>query len=604
MKNITYLLVLLTFCLGIGCQKLDREINTSLSRDLIDISYPNKSREIAALYSGLPDGMLYIDGSAMMASATDEAEHTFERHSVQSFNNGSWNSNNQPDPVWARYFRQIRLCNQALVSFDKVDLNGSKNDPSASSQALYIAQLAELKRWGFEARFLRAYYYFELVKRYGGVPLLKESLSLETDFNAIQRNTLKECIDFIVAECDAAEPQLPPYAPLANYDAAAIGRRATKYAAMALKSRVLLYAASDLFNTPTWANGFSKPELISLNGVPRSQRWQAAADAAKRLIDTTAKYGVVLHNNYQQLFIANNFSRGENFLMTNPTANNTFERNNNPISFPGSSGLTTPTQNLVDAYEFKFGTGATATSVAFNWNNLAHVDNIYNFSTPTATSLTRDPRLRFNVTTNGIATTSPQIPYGVQFGTPAKFVQTYNGGLDGQPIANATKTGYYMRKYIQEGLDLGNNNTGIHNWVLFRLGEVYLNYAEALNEVSPGDARIAQYINLIRNRATVVMPPLQNGLNQLQMRQSIRNERRIELAFEDHRFWDLRRWMDEASLKTDIYGVNITGNSRATFVHTPFIVEKRVFDASKMYLYPIPFSEINVGKGIIQNPNW
>ncbi|OAQ38978.1 hypothetical protein A5893_13145 [Pedobacter psychrophilus] len=603
MKNFKYLSIFLVFFLGIGCQKLDIEIDTSLSRDLIDSSYPNKSREIAALYGALPDGMLYIAGNGMMASATDEAEHTFERHPLQSFNNGSWNPINVPDDVWSRYYRQIRLCNQALISFDKVDLDGSKNDPSSSSQALYIAQLAEVKRWEFEARFLRAYYYFELVKRYGGVPLLKESLSLETDFSTIKRNSLQECIDFIVAECEASEPQLPPYSSLANYPPAEIGRRATKYAAMALKSRVLLYAASDLFNMPTWAGGYANPELISLTGGSRTQRWQAAADAAKRLIDTTDKYAVALHGNYQELFIANNFNRSENFLLTNAGANNTFERNNNPVGFPNANGLTTPTQNLVDAYEIKVGTGTTATSVAFDWNNPNHVSNIYNFSNPNATSLTRDPRLRFNVATNGIATTGPQIPYGLTFGTPARFVQTFVGGLDAQPIANATKTGYYTRKYIQEGLNIINNNTGIHSWVLFRLGEVYLNYAEALNEVSPGDPRITQYLNLVRARANVAMPPI-STLPQLAMRTRIRNERRVELAFEDHRFWDLRRWMDETTLKANITGVNITGNTRATFVHTPIVVESRVFDATKMYLYPLPFSEVNVAKGLVQNPNW
>ncbi|MFC3562805.1 RagB/SusD family nutrient uptake outer membrane protein [Pedobacter jamesrossensis] len=150
----------------------------------------------------------------------------------------------------------------------------------------------------------------------------------------------------------------------------------------------------------------------------------------------------------------------------------------------------------------------------------------------------------------------------------------------------------------------------LYNWVLFRLSEVYLNYAEALNEYSPGNPDIAKYVNLVRSRGSgvvatspVSMPPLPNGLSQLDMRARIRNERKVELAFEDHRYWDLRRWMDETNLKADVLGVNITGTTRNTFAHSKIKVEGRFFNA-KMYLYPIAYTELTVARGLVQNPLW
>ncbi|TCC88683.1 RagB/SusD family nutrient uptake outer membrane protein [Pedobacter frigiditerrae] len=614
MKNIKYLIALCAVFMTFSCQKLDREISTSIGRDLVDKVYINKSREIANLYTGLPDGMFYM-GNAMMASATDEAEHTDRNASVQSFNTGGVNTVNNPDDVWFKYYRMIRAANQALVSLDKIDLNYLKNNPNAAAQTEFATKSAEIKRWEFEARVLRAYYYFELVKRYGGVPLVKESLSLvDTDFSQIPRASLDECIKFIVNECDVSAPQLPPYADLTAYDASLIGRRVNKYTAMALKSRMLLYAASDLFNNPSWAGGYSKPEFISLSGVPRAKRWEDAANAAKSLIDVATANGVGLNPNYRDLFLLNNFNIGEVFLTVNTsTASNQFERNNYPVGYPSGGGLTTPTQNLVDAYEVKTGTGVTtATSTEFDWANATHVTNIYNFIAPAstvATSVTRDPRLNYNIVTNGIANT-PTNSYGVTFGTTARFVQTYINGLDAAPKANASRTGYYIRKYVQEGLNLSNNNTAVHNWVLFRLSEVYLNYAEALNEYNPGNADIAKYVNLVRSRGSgvtatspVSMPPLPVGLSQSAMQARIRNERRVELAFEDHRYWDLRRWMDETNLKADVLGVSITGNTRNTFVHNKVKVEERVF-SSKMYFYPIAYSELTVAKGLVQNPLW
>ena len=205
----------------------------------------------------------------------------------------------------------------------------------------------------------------------------------------------------------------------------------------------------------------------------------------------------------------------------------------------------------------------------------------------------RDPRLDYTVVTNNAT-----------FGTPSRKVESWTGGQDGKPITFATNTGYYLWKYQIESLNLNAGNTGVHSWIIFRLPEMYLNYAEALNEYSPGHPDIKKYVDLVRARTGVAMPGLPAGLNQADMRERIRNERRVEFAFEDHRFWDVRRWMQAPTyFATPLRGMNIDKNANGTFTYTPITVEPRVFDA-KMYLYPIPLSEISVAKGIVQNPLW
>ncbi len=595
-KNIFNLMVAAMFTLA-GCQKLDREIITTISPAQFNSNYGLVNGLLNSVYAELPDGTLYINGNAMYASATDEAEFTTDPHPVQLFNTGSWNAINNPDngsngttnantTIWAQYYRGIRKANQLIVSTNNINSDYYKLDPSVSGQANYVTQINTIKRWTYEARFLRAYFYFELVKRYGGVPLLNQSLPITADISQVKRNSLSDCINFISSECDSASVQLPPYPALSAYSATDLGR-ATKYAALALKSRVLLYAASDLFNTTSWAGGYAHPELISLPAGDRNARWKAASDAAKACIDALGS--PTLTTGYKALFNTNN--NAEILFERSTAANNTFERVNSPIGFSLGQSGNTPSQDLVDAYEVRMGTGSSATSVPFDWTNATHVANIYNFSTTSAVG--RDPRLGFTVVTNGSA-----------FGTPSRTVQTYTGGLDALPIINATKTGYYLRKYQLESLNLSTGQTGVHSWIIFRVPEMYLNYAEALNEWSPGNTDINKYVNLVRNRTGVAMPALPLGLSQTDMRTRIRNEERVEFAFEDHRAWDTRRWMiAPATLGAPLRGVTITQTSPGAFSYLPFVVENRVFTPN-MYLYPLPQSEIIITPALFQNPLW
>jgi hypothetical protein len=427
----------------------------------------------------------------------------------------------------------------------------------------------------YEARFLRAFFYFELAKRYGGVPL-DTTILTSAEANSISRASYDDVVKFIVRECDSAIAKLPVSYASTVFISGETGR-ATKGAAMALKARTLLYAASPLHN-PT--NDASK--------------WVAAANAAKALIDQ-------LGANYTPLraytSVVNSISSSANkelILEVRSATSSTFESANTAIGFIGGNTGTCPTQNLVDAYEMK------QTGLGIN-----EAGSGYDPANPYATSGTaqRDPRLAMTILYNGAIWKTPQ------------FVKSYYGGLNGPPTANATRTGYYIKKYMFESVSLDpiSLSTALHYWVLFRYAEVLLNYAEAMNEAyGPQVAGPAplnnltalEAVNIVRARTGIAMPAFPAGMSQYAFRDKLRNERRVELAFEDHRFWDIRRWKIGPSTTT-IRGVDATLVTLSPFVctYTPKIVETRVWD-DKMYLYPIPQTELFINHNLVQNPGW
>lgn len=569
MKNIHIKIIVILFILqGVGCSKfLDRDIITNLTEEDVIPSYTYARNRVTAVYSMLRAGFNEIDG-AMIASATDEAEHTLETSSIHRFNTGDWDEFSNPGNVWSHYYQAIRTANQFLSSTDDINLDFLKLDSRPSSQETYQARLAEINRWKNEVRFLRAYFHFELMKRYGGIPIVTDVYTIGDRSESIVRNSMHECVRFIVDECDAVSPNLPTVP--AGDD---LGR-VTRGAAMSLKSRILLYAASELYNNNSWAAGYSNPELIALPSGNRIARWKEAGDAAKAVIDLS-QVNYALHNNYQTLF--KTFNSPEIIFARRQGADNAFERASYPVGYDMGQSGTTPSQNLVDMYEVKVGNS----SEPFDWNNPAHASNPY---------ANRDPRLGMSILTNNVTFKS-------------RPVEIWNGGLDGNGRNQATRTGYYLLKYVDPNINLLTGTSSVHTWIFMRLGEIYLNYAEALNEYDPGNGDIKLYVDRLRQRTGVVMPKVPNGLNQSEMRDLIRRERQVELAFEGHRFWDLKRWMIAPStLGVPLRGVDISLVG-TEFVYTPKKVENRVF-LPKMYYYPIPQQELLKVQGLVQNPLW
>ena len=534
---------------------LDREEDSFIDKTATFDSYNRTKQYLTYAYTLLPDGLNRFSREAMLASATDDAEFAIESAEIQQFNNGSWNALNNPDDVWNRYYSGISKCCTLLENTDHVNLDISRLDPD--KQVEYANSLKDIRMWRAEARFLRAYFHFELLKRYGPIPIVTSTLSINGNYENTPRPTMKEVVDFIAKECDIAADTLE-LTPWRNVNDA-FGR-ATKGAALALKSRLLLYAASPLYVDFGDTNESNKPTDVAL--------WKSAADAAKAVIDLNQ---YELASSYADLF-KNDFQNKEYIFVRRYAANSDFEKSNFSVSFGGKGG-TNPSQNLVDDYEMLDGT-------PFDWNDPAKAAQPFE---------NRDARLGATILMN-------MAPF------KGKKVATYPEGADASPNPNATKTGYYLRKFLNEDVNIqtGGSSSG-HVVPLFRLAEIYLNYVEALNECDPTNPDIALYLNKVRNRASL---PNVSALSQEQMRTVIQHERRVELAFEEHRSWDVRRWkIASSTLGTPLMGVQIERKPLGGYTYMPVKVEQRVFQP-KMYWYPIPQSEVLKLKQWKQNNGW
>ncbi|WP_378981218.1 RagB/SusD family nutrient uptake outer membrane protein [Pedobacter lithocola] len=498
-------------------------------------------------YAGLINGYSVDGDGALLASASDEAVNSNVNSRINIINNGTWGALRTIDDQYNNMYTNIRKTNLFL-------------EKSGSSAITPASDIVRLKG---EAYFLRAMYHFELMKRYGQIILATRSYTTTDDLD-LPRNTLDEVIAQISADCDEAIKVLP--ASQSDLGVADKGR-ATAGAALALKSRMLLYAASPLYNT----NG----DL---------SKWTAAAATARQLINLNKNSLLPLAqlgNLWDFSVAASNYSP-EVIFATNVSATNSIESNNAPISYEGK-GRTNPTQELVNAFEMR----VSGKPITDNTSGFSPTDP---YSTTGASA--RDPRLSLFIIYNGQSFKS-------------RAVETFTGGRDNMPInINNTKTGYYLRKFLSESSAWATGATSVNRnrpWIFFRYSEVLLNYAEALNEASGPVTDVYTYVNQIRLRAG--MPVLPAGLTQSQMRERIQNERRVELCFEGHRFFDVRRWRKGTELfNKSVSGIQIT-KTGTSLTYVPFQVENRVF-TEKNNLFPIPQSELNKASKLKQNPGY
>jgi hypothetical protein len=596
--NFSFLLMFLSFFTACKKDFLSTQVQQNFSEDLFLNSGPANIKAFGmGVYSYLPQ-LNRFGGNALLAAACDEADYP-RFNNLQRFNAGAWDPFTNPDDVWADYYKAIRHANLFLEK--TVNFRSLLVQDTISNKANYIIDVDDFIKLRAEVKFLRAYFYMELIRRYGGVPIITKVLSEQESYTQ-QRASFQECADFIVRECDSSYLDLTNH--FFNYGipvGQTIGRgdagtdlnrlgRIEKPAAVALKLRVLLYAASPLFNTN---NDVSK--------------WQKAAQAAQQFFtDPNCAHVNFLNSNYRDLFMAQNTTnnltprKGSNsgIILTCPFQrnSNSFERANYPVGMVnGGEGATCPSQNLVDAFEMRT-TGLPISDPASGFDPA----NPYN---------NRDQRLGWIVVLNGSV-------MGLNTDNTNRTVQSFSGGLDGIGAkVGATSTGYYLRKMCVENYNLALAGTRAKSWVLMRFAEVLLNYAEATNEAYGPDVKpvingavvtrsAREAVNLVRTRAG--MPPIPAGITQAQFRERIRNERRVELAFEEHRFFDTRRWkIAETTENQPLIGMQlIPTGATGSFQYQRFTVENRTF-AAKMYLYPIPFSEINKSNGLLnQNPGW
>ncbi len=449
-----------------------------------------------------------------------------------------------------------------------------------------------------EVHFLRGYLYHILTIQYGGVPIIDRPYALDDDHLAV-RNTYEESVQFVAAEFDRAAALLPMEHTGANTG------RATKGAALAMKARALLYAASDLYNVSDWTNGYAHPELVGYTGGSRTARWQAAKDAAKAVMDLNIyslhkgdpSPGDDISKNYEEIFLLQHTSEDIFVRQFTATYRDRWGGGYRPgLHFmPGGyhcHGSNNPTQNAVDDYQMNDGS-------RFDWNNTAHKEDPY---------LNREPRFYANILYDGVvwaprpSDVVPLDPVGIiQTGFYENPDGTWRGGLDTRmsPIEdwNNTGSGYYQRKHIDNSYVFMYEDQD-NPWRHMRYAEILLSYAEACNELGEDD-EARTYINMIRKRAG--MPEISSVGDQL--REDIRHERRIELMFEDQRYWDIRRWMTAPEvIGAGARGIDIRYyHGQEKPVYTPMeIIEYYWNDRS--YFMPISLDEMNRNERLIQNP--
>jgi hypothetical protein len=567
------------------------------------------------IYAGLGNGGF---DEQMLASLTDETIFTHPGRGITTITEGRSN----PADIgwvngtlsWSNMYLRIRAANLALKNLEV---------PKFDNPTL-------VDRLKGEALFMRAYYYHQLVRYYGAVPLIDRPYELgEADYMA-PRNTMEECINFIVKDAEQA-------ATLLEGKSLAPGR-ASKAAALALKSRILLYAASDLYDVATAKTkstahaAYAHPELIGLVGGSRTERWQKARDAAKAVLDLPG-YGFKLdltapetpeaaRANYMNASLAR--SGGERELLFARYFINAKQENggrqglfNGPNGYQNWAG-NTPIQHLVDDYEMMDGT-------KFNWTNPAHASAPY---------ANREPRFYSTFLVDG-SDWKPRTDAGrakdpanqIQTGSyevinPATGNKTTHFGLDSRKSSiedwNGSYTGYYMRKFTDPNPAIVDQNTWQQvPWPVFRYTEAVFNYVEASIEL--GDETEARtWLKKVRFRAG--LPEITESGDAL--RQRYRNERRVEMVFEEQRYHDARRWMvAPTTLGRKANGITIVGTLKPGKTVTLYKRDLSNYDYSysvfnidpgkenrqwndKMYFLPIHRDEMNRNTNLVQNPGY
>ena len=554
---------------------LDQTVTSSLNETTTFTDSSNAMSFLNGIYTTVgfaADPKRFIGGSyaAGLEAACDEAEgpNASSTNGFIQFATGTVNPSVVPTDAWALPYGNIRAVNQLLRNLYRVPW----------ADAVKVQAKAE-------ARFLRAWFYAIMLEHYGGVPLIGDTVYNATDKINGKRASFRACVNYILSECDAAAADLP------LVQAGSQWGRASKGACLALKSRVLLFAASPLFNNGGMAHGTAGLDSIVAYPDSDPNRWQLAADAARAVIasnayhlyvDSTSKPGEKGYG-FQHVFIerANN----PEYIFAHMMGENKYLESFWDVPSRGGSGGAFAYQEMVDAFPMSNGLPITDPASGYD---------------PGHPYSNRDPRLDYTI----IHDSTLRPIFGANQPSPVLLYMNTSVNppvaASGDAVYKGTPTGLYIYKMMDPTLINNSLGTTTRCLPLMRYAEILLNYAEALNEVSGPAPEVYQAVEAIRERAGLRPFQLTPGLTQEDMRQLIRNERRIELAYEGFRFFDVRRWLiAEQTDNQQMHGMEV--DRGATVVYKPFNVRKHNFNKA-MYLWPIPFWEIAKSPELQQNP--
>ena len=567
MKNIklTYILILFGMFALTSCEDvLNTEAKDAFAEDLIYSDVNQMERLVFTAYNSTESWSFnrfdWWGRRFNIENASFESKFNFKdldlfklRQGLTPSNQGLFNQK------WMNYWDYVRSTNEFL---DRVD-----DSPAMASNPDEVNVLKA------EKKFLRANLYAKIIKYYGGVPIMERALGLDDDFN-LTRNTYQECIEFIVRELDEAATVLPATRPDAEFG------RATKVAALAVKSRVLLYAASKLHDPAT------APDNNALYTYDKAAKWQDAADAAKAVIDLVGGRDLIATANadaYQKLFLSPNadiiFARSysSQYYEFGTDANSLWDQTQSPNGY-GGWALSSPTHNY--ALQYNMSDGTTTDGTTFDAAN------------PNAN---REMRYYANLLFQGADFRGRPVDYALADNPSPETPHGLDSPQGGGNTLHSSKTGYNMRKFQDESVEVSGGISPKRPFILYRLAEIYLNYAEAMYHVGDEDAA-KLYLNKVSSRA--LQPEITARGDDLY--EAIKRERRVELAFEGHNFFDERRWMQVDHLGMDIKGLKWTRKGDGSLKFEEYTVVNRPW-WDKHYYIPIPASEVEKAPNLVQN---
>ena len=625
-QNSIYTLLIALLCfvsscdyLGVSDQLAGGLQNTEQVFD--NVSYTK--RWYANVFAGIPDysGINSVNVGAFKNPWTGMCDELVVGYGNSSkYNNSDRNAANMGFHRYGDCYKYIRQANIFLQKAHPIMTTGTQGDQ------LLEDELTQMKA---NVRFMRAFYHYLLFEQYGPIILVKDKIYNATEDQDVPRNTVDEVIEYIDSELTAVASELTQEPIFEDKDYRAWP---TKGVALAVRAKLWLYAASPLLNGGyREALSVTNPDGTRLFPDYDAGKWEKALAACKDFIDYAEAGRYELYKEYKDdngavidpdKSVYNLFQKYTHEIIW-ATANNdwggmngdAFDRRIAPRCEKNGLGSTGVTQELVDAFYMKDGFPVSATaylpqSTLYQEEGYGtYKDQNDNFSkkytnvTVSNRYLNREPRFYNTVFFNGR-----------QWPVSCNQVLFYNGGNSGVQEGQATLTGYMLFKRFNRSVSL--TNPGVASQfrpsIIFRLADFYLMYAEAANEVNPNDARVLKYLNLVRERAGLpdieTLNPAIRGNQELQ-REAIQRERQIELATEGQRYFDVRRWMiadknGEGRQNGYVHGMNVRGESNDKEDFNRIVEASQIVFNRKMYLYPMPDSEMRKTKNLVQNPGW
>lgn len=625
-QNSIYTLLIALLCfvsscdyLGVSDQLAGGLQNTEQVFD--NVSYTK--RWYANVFAGIPDysGINSVNVGAFKNPWTGMCDELVVGYGNSSkYNNSDRNAANMGFHRYGDCYKYIRQANIFLQKAHPIMTTGTQGDQ------LLEDELTQMKA---NVRFMRAFYHYLLFEQYGPIILVKDKIYNATEDQDVPRNTVDEVIEYIDSELTAVASELTQEPIFEDKDYRAWP---TKGVALAVRAKLWLYAASPLLNGGyREALSVTNPDGTRLFPDYDAGKWEKALAACKDFIDYAEAGRYELYKEYKDdngavidpdKSVYNLFQKYTHEIIW-ATANNdwggmngdAFDRRIAPRCEKNGLGSTGVTQELVDAFYMKDGFPVSATaylpqSTLYQEEGYGtYKDQNDNFSkkytnvTVSNRYLNREPRFYNTVFFNGR-----------QWPVSCNQVLFYNGGNSGVQEGQATLTGYMLFKRFNRSVSLINPGVAsqFRPSIIFRLADFYLMYAEAANEVNPNDARVLKYLNLVRERAGLpdieTLNPAIRGNQELQ-RAAIQRERQIELATEGQRYFDVRRWMiadknGEGRQNGYVHGMNVRGESNDKEDFNRIVEASQIVFNRKMYLYPMPDSEMRKTKNLVQNPGW